>query len=123
MISDTTFTVRAAAVEELPDLDTFGVFLAEHADGSGRSLDITRALAFDEQDRALGMDTYCLCSDAGPTHYGGIVRYDLSSAWLSIVLDAAAAAALGAREYRLLLAVDPALFPEILSGFQRVMAE
>jgi hypothetical protein len=123
VITETTFTVRAASAMELLDLGAFVVVLAEHPDGSGLRLEIQRALEFDEQDRALGMDTYCLCTDSGATHYGGIVRHELSSPWLTIVLDVSAAEALGTRGYRLRLAVDPAGFSEILAGIQRATSD
>jgi hypothetical protein len=123
VIAETTFTVRGASAVELPDLGAFVAVLAEHPDGSGQRLEIQCALEFDEQDRALGMDTYCLCMDSGATHYGGIIRHDLSPPWLTIVLDARAAEALGTRGYRLHLAVDPAGFLAILAGIQRATSD
>ncbi|WP_394840380.1 Imm10 family immunity protein [Pendulispora rubella] len=46
--------------------------LAECTVGSGARLEIQRALTFDDQDKALDMDTYSLCTEDGKTHYGGV---------------------------------------------------
>ncbi len=69
--------------------------LAEHPDGSGARLEIQRASSFDDQDRRLGMDTYCLVIGSGATHYGGVVHWLVDeSDVLRIALDASAAEAL-----------------------------
>ncbi|WP_447005149.1 Imm10 family immunity protein [Saccharothrix isguenensis] len=65
--------------------------LAESDDGAGFVLLIQRTdYEPDEQDIALGMDTYCLVS-GGRTHYGGVLRAarDGNTLHLRIAADAA----------------------------------
>jgi hypothetical protein len=58
------FRANAVAAVELPELETFAVVLAEEPDG-GERLELQKAFSFDEQDRRLGMDTYCLSTETG----------------------------------------------------------
>ena len=62
-------------------------------EGTGDTIEIQRALRFDAQDVALGMDTYCLVR-SGATHYGGIVRWVVHSHELEMELSDVAAATL-----------------------------
>lgn len=81
---------------ELSDLETFLVAFAENADGSGGSFDLQITIAPpDEQDVRLGMDTYCITVDAGPTCYGGIERCTFHGSIVSFELTPQAADALG----------------------------
>ena len=91
----------AAAVASVRDaeLNVADLVLAEHYERTGRRLEIQRSLQFDEQDEALGMDSYCLVTDGG-THYGGVLSWDIGGSTLRIELDTAAASALGASEFR-----------------------
>jgi hypothetical protein len=89
------FKAKAVAPVELPDLNTFAVVLAEEPDGSGARLEIQKSLSFDEQDRRLGLDTYCLCTEEGATYYGGVTSWTLTQDSLEVRLDAQAAKALG----------------------------
>lgn len=89
------FTASAVAVDQLDDLNAFVVVLAENRDGSGRRLEVQRALVFDEADVATGMDTYCLCLESGATHYGGVTSWRIHGRALELSLDRRAASALG----------------------------
>jgi hypothetical protein len=89
------FIAGAVGIEERPDVNSVVVVLAEHADGSGARLELQRALSFDEQDRKLGMDTYCLCVTSGATHYGGVTSWSLRQGRLELALTDDAAATLG----------------------------
>jgi hypothetical protein len=51
--------------------------------------------AFDEQDEALGMDTYSLSTEGGLTFYGGIESADLDGSTLTLRLTPDAASAIG----------------------------
>ncbi len=84
------FRASAVSVGELPDVNAFCVLLAEKEDGSGARLEIQRGLAFDDQDRELGQDTYCLGDENGASHYGGVISWELSSGLLRLDLDEAA---------------------------------
>jgi hypothetical protein len=70
----TSFVATAGAVETLDD--TFLVVLAETEDGDTR-IEFQRGLTVDAQDEALGIDTYCLCSEKG-THDGGVQSWRLA---------------------------------------------
>ena len=85
-----SFVATAGTAETLDD--TFVVMLAESPHGDVR-IEIQRGLAFDAQDKALGMDTYCLCTEAG-THYGGVESWRVDEGSLQMILDEAAAKAL-----------------------------
>ena len=57
---------------------------------SGDTIEVQRAYEFDEQDRELGMDTYCLVR-GGANYYGGLIAYELSDLSLSLSLTEGAA--------------------------------
>ena len=81
--------------EQIDDLNAYVLILYERLDGSGERIELQRALSFDEQDRTLGMDTYCVCVASGATHYGGVRSWDLSGNRLAFEFSVPAAAALG----------------------------
>ena len=87
------FEATVVAAGEFPEHQTFTVALAEDPDG-GEWLEIQKTLSFDEQDRRLGMDTYCLCTEKG-TAYGGVTSWALARDSLEIRLDAKTARMLG----------------------------
>jgi hypothetical protein len=89
-----TFHAAAVSAEELHDLNTYVAVLAEEPDGEGMRLEIQRAFSFDGQDRALGMDTYCLCTETGACHYGGVTRWVIHESSVEILLDARASSVL-----------------------------
>jgi hypothetical protein len=89
------FNATNVSAKELRDANTFAIVLAEGPDGSGRRLELQKALSFDDQDRANGQDTYCLCTEEGATHYGGVTSWSIGTTSLKVSLDDAAATALG----------------------------
>lgn len=108
-----SFEARAVAAQELTDANTFAVVLAEHPDGTGQRLELQLSLTFDDSDRRLGQDTYCICTESGATHYGGVTGWNLNELMLEITLDEAAARELGVnRGFRV------ALKPEVTVGIQ-----
>ncbi len=121
--SGCSFDVREIGVEDPSEDDVLIVGLAEHRGGAdGRHLIFELALWSDEQDRDLGMDTYCLITETGATHYGGVTSCVLEGNMLNIALDADAATSLGIQaecELRLLVASqDIALLAE---GLRKVL--
>lgn len=64
-------------------------------DSSGDTFEIQRAFAFDQQDRELAMETYCLVVQASATCYGGISEWLISDDTLQLVLQLEAAEDLG----------------------------
>ncbi len=116
--SGCSFGVRAVGVEDPSEDGVVIVGLAEYPDGDGQNLIFQLGLEFDEQDVALGMDTYCLSVETGATFYGGVTSCVLDGDLLTIGLDAEAAATLRTgEECRLRLMVPPesiALVAEVL---------
>lgn len=114
------FKAKAVAALELPDLDMFAVVLAEEPDGSGSRLEIQKALSFDEQDRRLGLDTYCLCTEEGATHYGGVTSWILTGDSLEVRLDAKAAKTLGVEDGFVVNFAAESL-PGLRDGLRRIL--
>src|SRR5689334_22254688 len=87
------FTVRRAEAQELPDLETFLVAVAEQEDGSGRALLFQNGLTstLDPQDVRLGMDTHCVCDEWQGTAYGAVAACDLTGTVLTITYTPEAA--------------------------------
>jgi hypothetical protein len=114
------FKANAVAVTELADVNVLTVIVAENEDGSGACLEIQRALSFDEQDRVLGQDTYCLRTETGATYYGGVRSWSITPNVLQIRLDADAADALGVRE-GISVAIKPDHVLMLQEGLTRVV--
>jgi len=93
-----SFVATAGTAEELEDLETFVVVLAEMPDSDGARLEIQRGLTFDPQDEALGQNTYCLCTQTGATHYGGVQSWKLDDGLLLNSLEEMAASTLGVEQ-------------------------
>lgn len=78
---------------------------------------------YDEQDRALGMDTYCLCREHQITTYGGVVEWHLTDRHLEIRLNEEAQAELGVDDGFLITHdLDPDRLETIRAAVQRVLA-
>lgn len=118
------FTVRYVDIEELPDVETLAVGLTEAEDGNGPSLLFSiPTLPYDEQDRALGQDTYCVVSETGATVYGGLSACVLRDDVLILGFTAIAATALDLpRMLQLPLHVDAAAIAELRDGLRRVFS-
>ncbi len=96
----TAFDASAVASERDDNLKAQYLVLAEHADGSGRRLEVQRSLDVHEQDRARGQDTYCLVTEEQATHYGGVVDWRIEGSTLHLELTEAACRVLGASQFR-----------------------
>jgi hypothetical protein len=94
------FVIRKAASEELSDLNTLIVALSEDPNGEGDGLQFMRTLDPSqedrEQDRALGLDSYCITLPAGEAVvYGGLIACTLGDSELRLELTPEAAGELG----------------------------
>jgi len=68
------------------------------------------------------MDTYCLCTQSGATHYGGVQSWQLSDGFLRISLDDAAASKLGVdREVTIELRLSDQAVHAVTTGIERVL--
>ena len=89
------FNAQACTFLDDGSADVQALVIAELPDGSGDRFEVQRSRTFDEQDRTLGMDTYCLVMDSGATHYGGVIGWQVDEAnVLRLTLDDRAATAL-----------------------------
>jgi hypothetical protein len=101
------FKASVAVATDIMELDLFCIVLAELPDNSGARLEIQRALRFDEHDRRAGHYIYCICVEAGATHYGGITSWGIENGELTIRLTKEAASALDiANGFRVTLPLD-----------------
>jgi Immunity protein 10 len=117
------FTIRCVAVADDDDLNTFVVGLAEDADGSGWGLVFQIAHSFDEQDRMLGEDTYCISTTWGATVYGGLTSCVLQDDELVLEFDSEGADTLGiSEECHLQLQVDRDAILQLRQGLSRVFS-
>lgn len=105
MISMQHIEIHACSVGPLEDLNAFVVALYDRPDESAVGLEIQKSIELDEQDSAMGMDTYCLVSSHGPTFYGGVESCVLRNERLTLKLSAEAACVLevGGYEFHLML--------------------
>ena len=98
-----------------------GLFTIGFADDVGGSaLLVSRADEFDEQDVRLGMDTYCVSTQAGAAHYGGITAVTLTGPELRIELSREAADELGLDQSLTLLLGDNAAAVSADQGLRRL---
>lgn len=92
------FVARAAAAWRDEDIGFEAFVAAENEDGSGNRVELQRALEPDEEDRRLGIETYCLVTEDGAVHYGGVRAWSLHDNRLEIALTREAADVLGVDE-------------------------
>lgn len=98
--------------------------VAEHRDGSGFVLIFQCGLDEpDEQDVALGMDSYCLITADQGTDYGGVVEVVLRERVLRVVIapDAVAALGLDDTEIEATLDVGDAAIDQFRTGLSRIL--
>jgi len=92
----TSFAAKAVAFVVDDRLNTRCLVLAENKHGTGRLLEIQRALVDDDDDLELGQDTHCLVDELQYTHYGGVTRWQLKDDVLELQLSAEAGEVMGA---------------------------
>lgn len=111
------FSASRVAVQEIDGV--YIVALAEHPDGGGPHVMFQSGPA-DEQDVALGMDTYCICTDNGACHYGGVASWHIAPGQLEIVLDEEAKQVLDCDGFRIRIPADDEA--NIRAGLVRILA-
>lgn len=111
-------------MEELPDDETLLAGVAEHKDGSGMSLTFMCGLYEpDEQDAALGMDSYCLVTPDQGTAYGCVSEVTLQEGVFRVVVaeDDLEALNLNETEIEVTLAVDDESIEQLRQGLRRIL--
>lgn len=116
-------TARLIGVDR--DHDVLLVGLAENADLGGWQLIFQRADEFDDQDVALGMDTYCIVSgNQEGTIYGGVVDWEPIGNTIDFSFTPDAAAELGmAINTRIRLEGSEAQVGQVVAGLRRILAK
>jgi len=89
------FPLRHVALEELEDINTLVLGLSDTQGGGGNTLVLEKGLSYDEQDAALGQDTYSISTASGATVYSGITRCVIKDRVLTLDFSAEAADSLG----------------------------
>lgn len=119
----TVIVAQAAGFEHDEDDEVVEAGFAEGADGSGFALVFQRTdYEPDEQDIRLGMDTYCLTTGDGRTHYGGLLAADLDGGRLTLRLSRDAAETIGITEVTTVrLDVDAASLSALKNGLPQVV--
>jgi hypothetical protein len=99
------------------------VGIAEGPELNGWQLVFQRADEFDDQDRALGMDTYCIVSGwQEGTIYGGVESWAVDRSELTFRFSDDAARELHlAKTVRIALERDPAEVAEVVRALERVL--
>lgn len=90
---------------------------------NGRSLSFQRGLEdVDEDDAAMGLDSYCVTTDAGRTVYGGVEEAELGDGVLRLRLAADKAASLRVDpNIELELALEDRLRAEVIDNLRSVL--
>lgn len=119
------FTARIAEVTEDPSTRSLSVGLAEDEADGRMALIFQCGLAEpDDQDVALGMDTYCVTTAGQRTTYGGVTEVRLSGGVLRVVIarDSLGPLGLDDPEIAAMLEIDQAATERLRSGLARVLA-
>lgn len=118
------FVARAAGTDEEPDYECLSAGVSENHDGSGFVLIFQCSLHEpDEQDVALGMDTYCLVTADQGTDYGSVTEVVLRDDVLRVVVTTEARQPLGLddTEIEATLDVDQEAVELLREGLRRIL--
>jgi Immunity protein 10 len=99
------------------------LYIAEDRNSTDGLLEVQRAFEFDQQDRDLGQDTYCLVVDTGPVHYGGVERWTAIDGGVRMQLSAPAAEALGLERDLEIRLPDPEHHALVVDALARLLVD
>ncbi|MEU5990240.1 Imm10 family immunity protein [Spirillospora sp. NPDC047418] len=118
--SDTP-TMRLASAVEDAEAGTFVIGLAEHPDGTGQAL-LFMCRAAPESESRRDAETYCLSTDSGAVHYGGVRECVLEGRTLRLRLTRAAARDLEiGPDLTIALEFEDGALDELRGGLRRVL--
>jgi hypothetical protein len=116
------FVARTVGVDE--DEDCLVAGIAEHDDGTGRSLLFQASIEFpDDQDVRLGMDTYCVVTENQGTAYGCIRELTVDGDRMHAVVSTESLSNLGLDDpdIRIQLAVQPDAIDALRAQLRRIL--
>jgi hypothetical protein len=113
--------LEATAVGLMREEDCEILVIAEDPQSTDGVLEVQRAFEFDEQDRQLGQDTYCLVVNAGPVHYGGVERWNATDGGVRVQLTPECAADLGIDTELEIHLPDPEHHAQVVDAFARLL--
>ena len=115
-------TVRAISVQELEDLNAFVIALYDQKEMSMSWIEIQQPLTLNTQDQQLGLDTYCVTTNTGASHYGGITSCILRGRVLRIEFSQPAGSVLGLGEaLECYLLVPMTVITSLRFGLERML--
>jgi hypothetical protein len=117
------FAANTVVVDD-SDEEFILVGFADEQDGEYReALHFQRSHEFDEQDRALGLDSvYAERNGQGQGGYGGVERVELHRDRVRVVIGGPLAADMGTGEFDIALSLPPAEFERLRDGLRVVFA-
>jgi hypothetical protein len=77
------------------DMGVLLVVLDANKDGGGPRVEIMRGLSFDDQERALHLDTYSITTHRSATYHGGVASWSVEPGFLTLNLTSEASRVLG----------------------------
>lgn len=118
------FSARVVGVQEDEDLEVLSAGVAEYENGTGEMLLFQCGLYEpEEQDIALGMDSYCLVTADQGTAYGSVTGVSLHSRLLRVVVAPEHLDALGLddTDIEVGLDVDEQDIERLREGLRRIL--
>jgi hypothetical protein len=116
------FVARTVGVDD--DEDCLVAGIAEHDDGTGRSLIFQAGVEPpDDQDIRLGMDTYCVVTENHGTAYGCVRELTIDADRMHVVVSTESLNTLGLddADIRIQLAVQPETIDALRVHLRRIL--
>jgi hypothetical protein len=113
-----------AAYTRSVDLNMEAVILADDRIAPTWQLEVQRTLVPDAQDRALGMDTYCVVLPSGASSYGSLEFIEIGETLrLRFLPEAVETLGLPDREIDVPLELPPHELDEFLTGLRSILGQ
>ena len=115
------WVIRACAVEELEEEQTFLIALCDDLENPMNGTELQSSLVGpDKQDVELEMDTYCVSLSSGATVYGGLSSCILDGKSFTLEFELQAAEVLGMSGLRLQLEISEEKRKLLSEGLERM---
>ena len=113
---------KAIAVTELPDEEIFLISMYDNLENPQDGIEFQKSLGeIDDQDRDLGMDSYCISTSFGSTDYGGLASCVLNQTSLNLRFNPEEGKILGFPDgLRIHLETDPTTTEALRDGLARI---